>query len=173
MLPDLPTTTTTTATAATSSSRKLVLTVLLLVRVADTGYAILAKWCLDANARGEALVFGLYRNAGAVPLLLALAWRVDGVRAPPASDLPQLAALAATGVLASQACYLMGLKMCNRRALPRQREGRACAAWHGVRACGVLGLAGRSSACARRWCAEGRARARASRRAARVHAARA
>jgi hypothetical protein len=145
MPPDLPTTTTTTTTnvTATSSSRKLVLIVLLLVRVADTGYAILAKWCLDANARGEALVFGLYRNAGAVPLLLALAWRVDGFRAPPVSDAPQLAALAATGVLASQACYLMGLKMCNRRAGAGGARLRCvCVAW---RACGgVLGFAGRS-----------------------------
>lgn len=99
------------------------LAALLAVRVADTGYALLAKWCLDGNARGAALVFGLYRNAGALPFMFALARATDGAGVSPARrDLPHLAALCFTAVFASQACYLIGLKDCNRRAavLPRK-----------------------------------------------------
>jgi hypothetical protein len=96
--------------------RAAVLTMLLLVRVADTAYALLVKMCLDGNAGGSALVFGLYRNAGAVPLMLALSAVTEGCRAPALRDVPHLVALAATAVFGSQACYLIGLKACNRCA---------------------------------------------------------
>ena len=84
--------------------RAVVWLLLLLVRVADTGYALLAKWCLDEHASaGSALAFGLYRNAGAVPLMFFVAAATEGCAAPPLRDLPHLALLAATGVFASQA----------------------------------------------------------------------
>ena len=95
--------------------RGAVLAALLAVRVADTGYALLAKWCLDGNALGAALVFGIYRNAGALPFMFALAAATDGCTAPALRDLPHLALLCFTAVFASQACYLIGLKDCNRR----------------------------------------------------------
>ena len=102
-------------------ARGTVLAALLAVRVADCGYALLAKWCLDGNALGSALVFGLYRNAGALPFMFALAAATDGCCAPARRDLPHLALLCFTAVFASQACYLIGLKDCNRRA----RAGRS------------------------------------------------
>ena len=108
-------------------ARGTVLAALLAVRLADTSYAVLAKWCLNGNARGAALVFGLYRNAGALPFMFALAAVTDGCTAPAARDLPHLALLCFTAVFASQACYLIGLKDCNRRdaspcASPRARR---------------------------------------------------
>lgn len=99
--------------------RGAVLAALLAVRFADCGYALLAKWCLDGNALGAALVFGLYRNAGALPFMYALGLAKDGCVAPARRDLPHLALLAFTAVFACQACYLIGLKDCNRRAALR------------------------------------------------------
>jgi hypothetical protein len=110
------------------ASRALVLAVLLLVRVAAAAETIMLKWILDRNARGGAgasLVFGLYRNAGALPLMFALGGAVDGPRAPRLRDTPHIAALSATAVLLSQSCYLIGLRLCNRRALT-WRQLRAC-----------------------------------------------
>lgn len=120
--------------------RGAVLAAVLAVRFADCGYALLAKWCLDGNALGAALVFGLYRNAGALPFMAALGVARDGCAClrygyrglpvrpvhyasagvvPARRDLPHLALLAFTAVFACQACYLIGLKDCNRRAARR------------------------------------------------------
>ena len=99
-------------------NRGAVLAALLAVRVADTGYALLAKWVLNENALGAALVFGLYRNAGALPFMFGIGLARDGCVAPARRDLPHLALLCFTAVFASQACYLIGLKQCNRRAPP-------------------------------------------------------
>jgi hypothetical protein len=123
------------------ASRALVLAVLLLVRVAAAAETIMLKWILDRNARGGAgasLVFGLWRNAGALPLMFALGAAADGPRAPRLRDAPHVAALAATAVLLSQSCYLIGLRLCNRRVLTWRLLRDACsthACVRCVRAC--------------------------------------
>lgn len=106
--------------------RGSVVAALLAVRVADTGYALLAKWVINENALGAALVFGLYRNAGALPFMFVIGAAQDGCVAPARRDLPHLALLCFTAVFASQACYLIGLKECNRCACSAAR-GRVSA----------------------------------------------
>lgn len=96
----------------TQHSRPFIVAVFVFVRCIDTCYALLLKF-FTSGAAGHstgALVFGLYRNALAVPLLW-LAARVLEPKAPwlpTAADAPAVLLLAGSAVAVTQIFYLQG-----------------------------------------------------------------
>lgn len=84
------------------------------IQLTNVGYTIVAKLALGGKTEGvNPLIFSFLRDGLAFPILLAMAWIVDGVRAPALADFPRFLMLGLTGMFGNQFLFILGLQITN------------------------------------------------------------
>eukprot|EP00959_Pyramimonas_sp_CCMP1952_P167697 3504913-Pyramimonas_sp.AAC.1 len=61
----------------------------------------------------DPIVFSVYRDLAAAPILSGGAWMLDGLRTPNREDVPRIVAQGFLGVFCNQILFLVGLQMTN------------------------------------------------------------
>lgn len=61
----------------------------------------------------DPLIFSFLRDALAFPILLLMAWFMEGMRMPKAGDVPRFILLGLTGMFGNQFLFILGLQIEN------------------------------------------------------------
>lgn len=86
---------------------------LLLIQLTNVTYNVLTKTVTDGKGGANPLIFSLYRDTLAFPLLLFAALAIEGRVRVHARDLPRLALLGLTGMFGNQFLFLEGMHLTN------------------------------------------------------------
>ena len=94
-------------------SRLLVWACLGTVVVLNASYNVITKHALKSGSKGGAdpLIFSLYRDMCAYPILQVAAWIFNGFRFPRTRDIPLIALLGLTGMFGNQYLFILGLQL--------------------------------------------------------------